>query len=68
MKVNPIINLDSNLSTYINNQEVGGKYCEHSRRNKKIRAKELVLNEFRKERVREDHYNGNNVLADWRLV
>ncbi len=39
MKVNPIINLDSNLSTYINNQEVGGKYCEHSRRNKKIRAK-----------------------------
>ena len=39
MKVNPIINLDSNLSTYINNQEVGGKYCEHSIRNKKIRAK-----------------------------
>ena len=29
---------------------------------KRLEQKELVLNEFRKERVREDHYNGNNVL------
>ena len=30
---------------------------------KRLEQKELVLNEFRKERVREDHYNGNNVLC-----
>lgn len=30
---------------------------------KKLEQKELVLNEFRKERVREDHYNGKNILT-----
>lgn len=33
---------------------------------KKLEQRELVLNEFRKERVRKDHYNGKNILT--RLV
>ena len=30
---------------------------------KKLEQRELVLNEFRKERVRKDHYNGKNILT-----
>lgn len=30
---------------------------------KRLEQKELVLNEFREERVRESHYDGNNVLC-----
>lgn len=30
---------------------------------KKLEQKELVLNEFKEERVRESHYNGRNVLT-----
>lgn len=30
---------------------------------KKLEQKELVLNEFKEERVRESHYDGNNVLC-----
>lgn len=39
MKVNQIINLDSKLSTYISNQEIGGKYYENIRSEKEVRAK-----------------------------
>lgn len=63
MKVNQIINLDSKLSKYINNQEIGGKYYENIERKKKLEQRELVLNEFRKGEVRKDHYNGKNILT-----
>ena len=66
MKVNPIINLDSKLSTYINNQVI--KKLEVNIMNiaeeiKRLEQKELVLNQFREERVRESHFDGNNVLC-----
>ena len=51
MKVNPIINLDSKISTYINNKETRDKYYENRRKKSEQKQKVSMINETIKENV-----------------
>ena len=51
MKVNPIINLDSKISTYINNKETRDKYYENRRKKSEQKEKVSMINETIKENV-----------------